>query len=649
MHKTISLALLLWGCVDSGGADAVPEPDARDASPDLSAPDADPADAAPLDGDLIDAAPADATPPPPDAQGPDLGPPCVDIRPDAPLPILPDEVTSGRLCPGRSGWYRLDIPAGQEATAVLSFSHADGDLELALYEPEDRGPSAESTSATDQEQVRAPQRPDARAVDLRVHGFEDAGGEFRLIARLFAPERATERHVTGTVTYADRPYDAEGFTGDRPQLPARFVVVEAVRALDEVAVADTVTDATGAFELVWAAQPGDHRVRARAHVRVEGFEARVRGRDDGAVYAVEGPVVDDAPVTLVAGAEDAVAGAFNIADVTGEAFRAIAPHVPGPSPPLDYRWSPGQPFGCGSCYLGDLIQLGGGLEDTDEFDDVVILHEFGHYFVDHFSVDDSPGGTHRDLVVAPQLAYGEGLAYFFAGMVKRSPLVMDTFIDSVRSIDMEAVTLGGAPIDGATGTVDGSLSGWHREELVSGLMWDAYDDDSPAEPFDALALGTAGSLDLLVRVFGGGLWRDVGPRGVDVADWLNALTCEAEAAAVQPIVDARGYPFAAHGAACEKGRVPAPFTLTVRDGGVWLVATEPLPALQLRAGPPGAWTRRTVVCGGSCRLADADPKAVVVVSAPDQAWAGASWVGADAARAMLGGRRSGDLRIYSSR
>jgi hypothetical protein len=648
VHKTTLLALLLWGCVDSGGGDADPEPDAAPALPDLSVLDAAPADADPPDG-----APPDATPPPPDAAAdalsPDAGPPCVDISPDAPLGIQPGEVVTGRLCPGRSGWYRLDIPPDQEATAVLTFRHADGDLELALYEPEDRGPSAESTSATDQEQVRAPARPEARGVDLRVHGFEDAGGEFQLIARLFSAEEATERRVDGTVTYADRPYGAEGFTGDRPQVPARFLVVEAVRVLDEVAVAETVTDADGAFELVWAAQPGEHRVRARAHVRVEGFEARVRGRDDGAVYAVDGPVAEDAPVALVAGAEDPVAGAFNIADITGDAFRAIAPHVPAPSPRLDYRWSPGQPFGCGSCYLGDLIHLGGGLEDTDEFDDVVILHEFGHYFVDHFSADDSPGGTHRDLVVAPELAYGEGLAYFFAGMVKRDPLIMDTFIDSVRSIDMEAVTLGGAPIDGATGTQDGTPSGWHREELVSGLMWDAFDDDSDAEPFDTLALGAAGSLDVLVRVFGGGLWRDVGPRGIDVSDWLNALTCEAGAAAVQPIADAREYPFTAREASCEKGRVPAPFELSERDGAVWLEATAALPTLQLRAGPPGALTRRTLECRGMCRLADADPKTVVVVSAPHQAWAGASWVGAEAGRALLGGRLSGDVRVYRSR
>ncbi len=85
-------------------------------------------------------------------------------------------------------------------------------------------------------------------------------------------------------------------------------------------------------------------------------------------------------------------GAFNIAAVAREAFEFYAPYVGAAAPTLTYRWERGRAFGCGSCYGGDVVSLGGGEDDTDEYDDVIVLHELGHYFVDHYSHDDSPGG-----------------------------------------------------------------------------------------------------------------------------------------------------------------------------------------------------------------------------------------------------------------
>ena len=45
-----------------------------------------------------------------------------------------------------------------------------------------------------------------------------------------------------------------------------------------------------------------------------------------------------------------------------------------------------------SSNLDSLFILGDVLSDTDEFDDHIIVHEWGHYFEDNFGRSDSVGG-----------------------------------------------------------------------------------------------------------------------------------------------------------------------------------------------------------------------------------------------------------------
>ena len=320
-----------------------------------------------------------------------------------------------------------------------------------------------------------------------------------------------------------------------------------------------------------------------------------------------------------------------------------------PSPPLTYRWTPGRPFGCGSCYAGNTVSLGGQLEDPDEYDDVVIIHELGHYFVEHFSYDDSPGGTHRDNLVPPRLAYGEGLAYFFAALVRDDPDLVDNFFDHVRWIDIEAMTVSGVLDETLLGTGDGLAGGPHREELVAGLMWDAYDASGAEEPHDTLAIGVEDSLRLLVDVLPERR-GDVGPRGMEITDWLDALACLVGVESTQSLVDEREFPWDVEAnLACEKGRVPAPYALLRRDDGVWLVGEADAPiVVSERVGGP-KWRQRAMVCEAPCRVATAREDAAVVVTTPGAEWSGASWLGKRAAAALLGGRVEAGARIYSSR
>jgi len=56
--------------------------------------------------------------------------------------------------------------------------------------------------------------------------------------------------------------------------------------------------------------------------------------------------------------------------------------------------------------------------DTDHFDNSVILHEYAHFLEHQLSRSDSPGGSHNGTrIIDPRLAWSEGFANYFQGVV----------------------------------------------------------------------------------------------------------------------------------------------------------------------------------------------------------------------------------------
>lgn len=75
----------------------------------------------------------------------------------------------------------------------------------------------------------------------------------------------------------------------------------------------------------------------------------------------------------------------------------------------------------------NLYILGKASSDTDEFDDHVVAHEFGHFLENKIYRSDSIGGSHSLTdSLDPRLAFGEGFGNAFSGMVHRDPLYIDT-------------------------------------------------------------------------------------------------------------------------------------------------------------------------------------------------------------------------------
>jgi hypothetical protein len=135
---------------------------------------------------------------------------------------------------------------------------------------------------------------------------------------------------------------------------------------------------------------------------------------------------------------------------------------------------------------GQHIALMGDLtEDSDEFDQHVVAHEFGHYIEHNFSRSDSIGGSHGigdrlDM----RVAFGEGFGYAFAAIVLNDRIVLDSFYNGSHvagGFDVEA----NAPI----GAGDGPGC-WCSESTVWSFLWDLVDPVSgPNMDNDGIALG----------------------------------------------------------------------------------------------------------------------------------------------------------------
>ena len=116
--------------------------------------------------------------------------------------------------------------------------------------------------------------------------------------------------------------------------------------------------------------------------------------------------------------------------------------------------------------LDSLFLRGDANDNTDEFDDHVILHEWGHYFEDNFSRSDSIGGPHSlGQRLDARLAFGEGWASAVAAMALDEPVFCDT-----GPVGPSGGGFGFSAETGGFGT-----QGWFNEISVVTLIYDLWD------------------------------------------------------------------------------------------------------------------------------------------------------------------------------
>jgi len=210
-------------------------------------------------------------------------------------------------------------------------------------------------------------------------------------------------------------------------------------------------------------------------------------------------VPDDAP--------GGPAGAFHILDSLLRGSLAVHEWLDADLPPFYAYWGRGVTH-VWSFYHGERpdnygrygIELLGGepdawtTSDTDEHDEAIILHEFGHFVMDRLTSDSSSGGDHSGgALIESGLAWEEGRASFFGSAVLGAPYYRDTIgrepSGSTR-VDSNFERRGGGP------------RGPGSETGCSEVLWDLADGAGglPNEDNDGVALGPAGVLRAMVAL-----------------------------------------------------------------------------------------------------------------------------------------------------
>jgi hypothetical protein len=338
--------------------------------------------------------------------------------------------------------------------------------------------------------------------------------------------------VSGKITFERIPFDTTLGSGLNPNapapVPARGVVVEALSSTGSV-LANSVTDANGDY-VVTVPISTQITIRAKAQMLKAGtgptwnFQVLNNANSD-ALYALDSSVFDSGTANVTRNLRAAsgwgstgytqtrAAAPFAILDTIYSATTLITSAQSATVfEPLNLYWSSsnrsntvnqnGDPILCiddgdvqtsfytpggdaddcqgtvpaGIYVLGSFEEGSNGSGgDTDEFDQHVIAHEFGHYIEDKFSRSDSIGGPHGGGDnLDPRVAFGEGWGNAFAGMVLNNPVYRDSF--SGASDDF-----------GFSLEQDFNDDGWYSEASVGEILWDVFDPAN--EPLDPSAAG----------------------------------------------------------------------------------------------------------------------------------------------------------------
>lgn len=329
--------------------------------------------------------------------------------------------------------------------------------------------------------------------------------------------------VSGKITFDRIPFKVGGLglnPGAPVESPARQVVVEALDDANAV-LATATTDAAGDYSLQ---VPSNRNVKIRAKAQMQKTGAApiwnfkvLNNTNSDALYALDGSASNSGTANSTRNLRAAsgwgatsytgtrAAAPFAILDTVYQAKELILTAAASTTfPDLNLYWSTTNRTATPVCpdtgnistsfYSGDtaledcgaevllpggiyiLGDFAGGNGDTDEFDQHVIAHEFGHYIEDKFARSDSIGGEHGpgdrlDL----RVAFGEGWGNAYSAMVLGDPLYRDS--------DMGVARDGGFSLE-----ADNSVAeGWFSEFSVGEILWDLF--DNVADGADQVSLG----------------------------------------------------------------------------------------------------------------------------------------------------------------
>ncbi|MFO0866140.1 MAG: hypothetical protein U0744_16080 [Gemmataceae bacterium] len=321
--------------------------------------------------------------------------------------------------------------------------------------------------------------------------------------------------VVGRATYEKVPFrDKAGKLGLQTNHPEIKPIVGAkvqLRAVDgnKILGVATFTAADGGFQIPWQVDQSTRAyvelLAASQHVSV------VNNRSPSEVYRMATPefVLDATDIQLetplLARDSANIAGAFNILECVRRADDFLQKEGGVKAEdllrnPITVRWTTGFNGPPGANWITHFSRkdnsafiYGDRSVDSDEFDDFVILHEYGHFVASVFSsIQDSPGFNHHPgCKLDPRVAWSEGWATFFTSAVLNDPRYVDTVTVKGEQVG------GGHDLDdfrrGSFGkrprSYDiGKFGGYWDEHTVACTLWALF-DARPSRPARHMAVG----------------------------------------------------------------------------------------------------------------------------------------------------------------
>ena len=313
--------------------------------------------------------------------------------------------------------------------------------------------------------------------------------------------------ISGKITYDLVSVDSDNIGLDYNNIVKTSAKGVQVVALDSSNqnIATAITDALGDYAL---ALPPETQIKLRVYARLVNapgtstWDIEVRDNTNGdAYYVMDGSLAStgstDSSRLLNAPSgwggssytSSRVAAPFAILDNAYQSIQKVLSANPSTIfPPLRINWSVNNVSVSGNTDLGqittshyinsNLFILGDADSDTDEYDDHIITHEWGHYYEDKLSRSDSIGGPHGSGdILDIRVAFSEGFGNAFSGMVLDEPVYFDT--------------MGASQADGFSFNMESESPdnpGWYSEASVQRILYDLYDDNSDISS-DTLSFG----------------------------------------------------------------------------------------------------------------------------------------------------------------
>ena len=247
------------------------------------------------------------------------------------------------------------------------------------------------------------------------------------------------QNIAGQAFYQKVDVTDAGLDLSHPvMVPIRNARVEVFSRSKQTIVAVSETDEHGHFEV---AAPSESDLAVRVTSRLRDFNLRVADNTNlNATYSISNALDGEGSSSKVLLADASrVSGAFNILEIVQRANEVVRTANPAiDPPPVTIFWSTKNTRRSGNISQGLIgtsyfnvanntaYILGDRNDDSDEFDDSVIAHEYGHMLAAKFSRDDSPGGeTHVGDILDPRVAWSEGWANFFSSVVRNDSVWRD--------------------------------------------------------------------------------------------------------------------------------------------------------------------------------------------------------------------------------